>query len=129
MRAAGPIVAILLLVSPAASSASDGQLAWTQLSFCNGAGYCVQIDTDSTNRVKSIAISHDGKPIDPPDLKYLDGEPDLQHVRLVNASATNGFENRLEIPFFGKNGYMVTITIVDDKVTVIKQTVVGDEDV
>jgi hypothetical protein len=121
-------VAVLfsILGGPAIAD-SDGELTWTEVSFCNAAGYCVRIDTTSDGQLSSVGISHNGAEILVPDLKSYGGEPDLRSVRLVSVSEPAGFTNRLEIPFFGENRTTLVLRIVDDKVDpVIEVVTVGE---
>src|SRR5690606_37687832 len=60
-------VLIFLLSTPAAAT-SDGELAWTKIFFCNGAGYCVKIETNPDNGLGTISVSHNGIDINIPDL-------------------------------------------------------------
>ena len=111
------LVAILIAaLSGPATASSDGELAWTQVSFCNGAEYCVRIDTTPDNRLNTVAISHKGVDLAVPDLKSYDGEPNLRAVRLVSVEKPWGFINRLEIPFFGEYGSTLILTIDNDRV-------------
>ena len=115
MRTFIAILIMAALSGPAAAS-SDGELAWTQISFCNGAEYCVRIDTTDDNRLKTVAISHKGVDIVVPDLSSYGGEPNLRSVRLVSTEKPWGFVNRLEIPFFGEHKVTLILTIDNDKV-------------
>ena len=111
------------------AATSDGELAWTRLNFCNGAGYCVKIETNSDNELESVAIARNGTEIDVPDLGIVKGEPDLRLVRLVSLAEANGYANRLEIPFFGPRAKRLEIHIRDDKVDAFKFTDLPADDV
>jgi hypothetical protein len=119
MRNIVATVFLLLLSAPAAAT-SDGELAWTKVDFCNGAGYCVKIETNPDNELGAIAITHNGVEIDVPDLGVVKGEPDLRLVRLVTLAEANGYANRLEIPFFGAHASRLEIHIKDDVVDAFK---------
>jgi len=92
----------LLLAAPHISSAtSDGELAWTNVTFCNGADICVSMSTNRWNGLDALAITNKGRSISNlpkpgNDLPY----PLLQDTKLISvARADGGFENRLEITF------------------------------
>jgi len=108
-------ILILLFIAPAAAT-SDGELAWTRITFCNGAGYCVKIETDPDNELGTIAITRNGVEIHVPELGTIKGVPDLRFVRLVSLAEANGYANRLEIPFFGTPAKRLEIHIKDDKI-------------
>jgi hypothetical protein len=111
------IFAILIfLLSVPAGATSNGELAWTRINFCNGAGFCVKIETNPANGLGPIAIQHNGVEIKIPNLGTVKGEPDLRLVRLVSLAEANGYANRLEIPFFGTRAKRLEIHIKDDKV-------------
>jgi len=111
--------ALLFLLSAPAAATSDGELAWTRILFCNGAGYCVKIETTPDNGLGTVSVSRNGVEIDIPNLGVVKGEPDLRFVRLVSLAGVNGYSNRLEIPFFGKTTKRLDIHIKDDKVDAI----------
>ena len=111
--------ALIFLLSAPAAATSDGELAWTKISFCNGAGYCVKVETNPANGLGTVSISRNGVDIDIPDLGVVNGEPDLRLVRLVSLAEANGYANRLEIPFFEKTAKHLHIHIKDDKVDAI----------
>ena len=119
MRNIVATLTFLLLSAPAAAT-SDGELAWTKIDFCNGAGYCVKIETNPDNELGSVAIMHNGIEIDVPDLGVVKGKPDLRLVRLVTLAEANGYANRLEIPFFGSRAKRLEIHIKDDIVDAFK---------
>jgi len=112
-------ILILLLCAPAAAT-SDGELAWTRIDFCNGAGYCVKIETNPDNELGTIAITHNGVEIAVPNLGAVKGVPDLRFVRLVSLAEANGYANRLEIPFFGTPAKRLDIHIKDDRIDAFK---------
>jgi hypothetical protein len=120
---------IFLLLSAPAAVSSDGELAWTRIDFCNGAGYCVKIETNPENELGAIAITHNGVEIDVPDLGVVKGEPDLRLVRLVSLAEANGYANRLEIPFFGAHAPRLEIHIKDDVVDAFKFADTSADDV
>ena len=107
---------LIFLLSTPAGATSDGELAWTRINFCNGAGYCVEIETNPSNELGTIAITHNGLKIDVPDVGSVKGEPDLRFVRLITLAEANGYANQLEIPFFGPRTKRLEIHIKDDKV-------------
>jgi len=115
---------LALLVGPAYAS-SDGELAWTNLSFCNGAGYCIDISSSNGAEIEQVRIRHNGVDIAvPDDLPKGEGSPFLNQTRFVSISrADRRAENHLEIPLvrFRDDGSssksVLTIVVVDDKVT------------
>ena len=90
----------LLLVAPPLSIASDGELGWTSVSFCNGADICVAISTDAGNGLKDLSITVKGQTIG--NLPVLPNNVNcglLQDTKLISAvRADGGYENRLEVP-------------------------------
>src|SRR5690606_5841759 len=113
---------LIFLLSAPATATSDGELAWTMLNFCNGAGYCVKIETNPDNELGTITITRNGVEIDAPDLGIVKGAPDLPFVRRISLAEANGYANRLEIPFCGTPAKRLEIHIKDDKVDAFRFT-------
>ena len=111
---------VLVLLSAPVAATSDGELTWTKIDFCNGAGYCVKIETNTDNELGSVAITRNGIKIDVPDLGVVKGVPDLRLVRLVSIAEAGGYANRLEIPFFGPRAKRLELHIKDDTVDAFK---------
>lgn len=111
---------LTLLASASAAAASDGELAWTNVSFCNGAGYCVQIETTQDNGLGKVAVLHNGVNIEIPNLGSVQGEPDLRSVRLVSLAEANGYANRLVIPFSGKDSRRLELHIKDNHIDTVR---------
>jgi len=96
------LLAAMLLLTPMPGLASvDGEVAWTKLSFCNGAGYCVDIASAKGVGIDLLRIAHDGKEIDiPDDIGESVEIPLLNEVRLLSIQRSDGeFWNCLQIPF------------------------------
>jgi hypothetical protein len=122
-------LSLLALLVGTAHASSDGELGWTNLSFCNGAGYCIDINTSSKGaELEQVRIRHKGVDIAVPDgLAKQEGSPPLNQTRFVNIFREDRrAENHLEIPLlrFRDDGSssksVLTIVVVDDKVTMTK---------
>jgi hypothetical protein len=119
---------ILVLLAGNAHASSDGELAWTNLSFCNAAQYCIDISSSKTAEIEQIRIRHNGTEIAVPgDVTKHAGSPLLNQVRFVNIFRKDRrVENHLEIPLVlfhddgGSSRSVLTIIMVDDVVTMTK---------
>lgn len=115
---------LLMLVVGVAHS-SDGEIGWTSLSFCNGAGYCVDITSSTGVGIDSLQIKRNGKVIYLPRDVAKDVQlPVLNEVRLINVWRHDGTgENRLEVPFLtpqsngGSNRSILYLVLIDDKLS------------
>lgn len=96
---------LLLALIVGYAQASDGELGWTSLSFCNGAGYCVDIASSTNDGIKSLRIKRNGNEIAlPKDVANGVQIPVLNEVRLINVWRADGVsENQLEVPFLTPN--------------------------
>lgn len=95
-------IVIVLLASPSFAGA-DGEVGWTKLSFCNGSGYCVDVESSEGTGITSLKVAHNGSEIVIPKDAITIGEADaplLNEVRLLSVQRSNGaFGNILEIPY------------------------------
>lgn len=106
-----------------AAHASDGELAWTSVSFCNGAGYCIDLASTKGVGIDSMHMKRNGKEIAlPKDLPGKNELPILDEVRFINVLRTDGTsENRLEVPFLARQQdaepilKVLNVVIVDDR--------------
>lgn len=113
----------LLCLLVGAAQASDGELGWTSMSFCNAAGYCIDLVSMKGIGIDSMHIKRNGKDIAlPADLLNQHQLPVLNEVRFINVLKTDGIsENRLEVPFLAPQHdaepirKVLSIVIVDDK--------------
>lgn len=107
-------LALVLVASPSRAG-TDGEVAWTKLSFCNGSGYCIDVESSGGTGIASLRVAHNGLEIVVPKDAITIGAADaplLNEVRLVSVQRSNGaFGNTLEIPYLrfaeGKPSRMV----------------------
>jgi hypothetical protein len=114
---------LLCALLASASHASDGELAWTSVSFCNGAGYCIDLASTKGVGIDSMHMKRNGKEIAlPKDLPGQNELPILDEVRFINVLKTDGVsENRLEVPLLARQQdaekifRVLNVVIVDDR--------------
>lgn len=92
---------LLSIVAVPAAANSDGELAWTNLRFCNGAGYCVDISTADGEEIESLQVTRKGVLVEIPSSMYTGvGEPLLNTTRFISTRRDDGgYENVLELTF------------------------------
>lgn len=93
---------ITVFALPACAS-TNGEVAWTKLYFCNGAGYCVDVESKDGVGIAALKVSHDGVdlviPKDAIAIKDTDA-PLLNEMRLLSVQKSDGtFGNILEVPY------------------------------
>ncbi len=106
---------VLVFFASSSRAGTDGEVAWTKLSFCNGSGYCIEVESSGGTGISSLKMAHNGSEVVIPKSAIAIGEADaplLNEVRLLSVQRSNGaFGNTLEIPYLrlagGKSMRMV----------------------
>ena len=96
------ILAGIVFALPVCAS-TNGEIAWTKLCFCNGAGYCVDVESKNGIGISALEISHDGVDLVIPKDAITIGDADaplLNEMRLLSVQKSDGtFGNILELPY------------------------------
>ena len=94
----------LLFMLASSSHASDGEMGWTRLLFCESGDYCVDIYSPDFDEASTIKVTYRGKAIEiPPEVNRYLPDAFLNRVRFVTTSNKNSTEKELIIPYIGSN--------------------------
>ena len=115
----------LLFMLASSSHASDGEMGWTRLLFCESGDYCVDIYSPDFDEASTIKVTYRGKAIEiPPEVNGYLPDAFLNRVRFVTISTQNSAEKELIIPLIGSEGDMVqrqlVVRIAKDRVLSFK---------
>lgn len=93
----------ITILTFSAYASTDGELVWTRLSFCNGAGYCVDANSNNGSGISLLRVSHNGVELKIPTSAFAIRDVDaplFNEVRLLSVQGKDGtFGNVLEIPY------------------------------
>ena len=123
----------LLFMLASSSRASDGEMGWTRLLFCESGDYCVDIYSPDFDEASTIKVTYRGKAIEiPPEVNGYLPDAFLNRVRFVTISTQNSAEKELIIPLIGSEGDMVqrqlVVRIAKDRVLSFKVNIQSERD-
>ena len=123
----------LLFMLASSSHASDGEMGWTRLLFCESGDYCVDIYSPDFDEASTIKVTYRGKAIEiPPEVNRYLPDAFLNRVRYVTISTQNSAEKELIIPLIGSEGDMVqrqlVVRIAKDRVLSFKVNIQSERD-
>ena len=123
----------LLFMLASSSHASDGEMGWTRLLFCESGDYCVDIYSPDFDEASTIKVTYRGKAIEiPPEVNGYLPDAFLNRVRFVTISTQNSAEKELIIPLVGSEGDMVqrhlVVRIAKDRVLSFKVNIQSERD-
>lgn len=123
----------LLFMLASSSHASDGEMGWTRLLFCESGDYCVDIYSPDFDEASTIKVTYRGKAIEiPPEVNGYLPDAFLNRVRFVTISTQNSAEKELIIPLIGSEGDMVqrqlVVRIAKDRVLSFKVNIQSERD-
>ena len=123
----------LLFMLASSSHASDGEMGWTRLLFCESGDYCVDIYSPDFDEASTIKVTYRGKAIEiPPEVNGYLPDAFLNRVRFVTISTQNSAEKELISPLSGSEGDMVqrqlVVRIAKDRVLSFKINIQSERD-
>lgn len=123
----------LLFMLASSSHASDGEMGWTRLLFCESGDYCVDIYSPDFDEASTIKVTYRGKAIEiPPEVNGYLPDAFLNRVRFVTISTQNSAQKELIIPLVGSEGDMVqrhlVVRIAKDRVLSFKVNIQSERD-
>ena len=123
----------LLFMLASSSHASDGEMGWTRLLFCESGDYCVDIYSPDFDEASTIKVTYRGKAIEiPPEVNGYLPDAFLNRVRVVTISTQNSAQKELIIPLVGSEGDMVqrhlVVRIAKDRVLSFKVNIQSERD-
>ena len=123
----------LLFMLASSSHASDGEMGWTRLLFCESGDYCVDIYSPDFDEASTIKVTYRGKAIEiPPEVNGYLPDAFLNRVRFVTISTQNSAQKELIIPLIGSEGDMVqrqlVVRIAKDRVLSFKVNIQSERD-
>ena len=123
----------LLFMLASSSHASDGEMGWTRLLFCESGDYCVDIYSPDFDEASTIKVTYRGKAIEiPPEVNGYLPDAFLNRVRFVTISTQNSAQKELIIPLIGSEGDMVqrqlVVRIAKDRVLSFKINIQSERD-
>ena len=123
----------LLFMLASISHASDGEMGWTRLLFCESGDYCVDIYSPDFDEASTIKVTYRGKAIEiPPEVNGYLPDAFLNRVRFVTISTQNSAQKELIIPLVGSEGDMVqrhlVVRIAKDRVLSFKVNIQSERD-
>ena len=123
----------LLFMLASSSHASDGEMGWTRLLFCESGDYCVDIYSPDFDEASTIKVTYRGKAIEiPPEVNGYLPDEFLNRVRVVTISTQNSAQKELIIPLVGSEGDMVqrhlVVRIAKDRVLSFKVNIQSERD-
>ena len=123
----------LLFMLASSSHASDGEMGWTRLLFCESGDYCFDIYSPDFDEASTIKVTYRGKAIEiPPEVNGYLPDAFLNRVRFVTISTQNSAQKELIIPLVGSEGDMVqrhlVVRIAKDRVLSFKVNIQSERD-
>ena len=123
----------LLFMLASSSHASDGEMGWTRLLFCESGDYCVDIYSPDFDEASTIKVTYRGKAIEiPPEVNRNQPDAFWNRVSFDTISTQNSAEKELIIPLIGSEGDMVqrqlVVRIAKDRVLSFKVNIQSERD-